>query len=114
MSSKKTRDDVNGKDRSSNILLAIAAVLVLGLIAYVSLQSTGQQESNSNSPSAVRQATVFPTLDPAMFTGRTRDAYQAAKDVPEVLSEVDCYCGCMENSGHQNNLFCFMDQHGVG
>src|SRR5688572_7465892 len=106
--------DKKKKDSSSNILLGVAAVLLLGLIAYVALQKPAQPEPAANGSASVQEATVFPTLDPAMFTGKTRDAYQAAKDVPEVLSKIGCYCGCMEGSGHQSNLFCFMDQHGVG
>ena len=40
-------------------------------------------------------------------------AYQAAKDIPEVLERLPCYCGCFTNAGHRNNLDCFRDDHGV-
>ncbi|MBI4463747.1 MAG: hypothetical protein HY647_03485 [Acidobacteria bacterium] len=40
-------------------------------------------------------------------------AYQVAKEVPEVLEHMACYCGCYGNSGHRNNLDCFHDEHGV-
>jgi hypothetical protein len=98
------------KDNSANILLAVAALLAVGLIAWLAFQ--GKQTGNGTSP--VASQVQLPTLSPEMFTGKTRDAYQAAKDVPEVLASVPCYCGCMQNNGHQHNLHCFMDEHAVG
>jgi hypothetical protein len=54
------------------------------------------------------------TLNPAAFADpETKNAYQAAKDVPEVLEYMPCYCGCFGNAGHRNNLDCFKDNHGV-
>lgn len=112
MTSKKQQDNNESRKGSSNALLAVAAVLVLGLIAYVLMQTGTSTEPAP--ASTVQEPPVIPTMDPAMFTGKTRDAYQAAKDVPEVLAKVPCYCGCMENSGHQHNLHCFIDEHAVG
>ena len=54
------------------------------------------------------------TLNPASFDEpETKSAYQAAKDVPEVLEYMPCYCGCFGSAGHRNNLDCFKDNHGV-
>jgi len=54
------------------------------------------------------------TLNPAAFDEpETRAAYQAAKDSPEALENVSCYCGCFGNSGHRSSLDCFTDNHGV-
>ena len=54
------------------------------------------------------------TLNPAAFDEpETKASYQAAKDSPEALENVSCYCGCFGNSGHRNNLDCFKDSHGV-
>ena len=54
------------------------------------------------------------TLDPANFSDpEVRAAYQAAKDVPEVLEHIACYCGCFGESGHRNNLDCYHDNHGI-
>lgn len=52
------------------------------------------------------------TADPAAYTGRAREAYQAARDYPGVLAELPCFCGCMKHSGHTSNLDCFKDNHG--
>ena len=54
------------------------------------------------------------TLNPAAFDEpETKAAYQAAKDSPEALENVSCYCGCFGNSGHRSSLDCFTDNHGV-
>jgi len=88
-----------------NLILGIIAVVLLGVIAWVSLRQTDDAQD-----SAVQ---ISQTLSPTLFEGKTRDAYQAAADVPEVLAELPCFCGCMENNGHENNLFCFKDSHGA-
>ena len=51
------------------------------------------------------------TLPPAIFNGRVRKAYQIARDIPEVLDRLFCYCMCKENSGHKNLLTCYVDNH---
>lgn len=89
-----------------NLILGIIAVALLAGIAWISLRQT----NDATGDSAVQLAQ---TLDPAQFEGKTRDAYQAAADVPEVLAQLPCFCGCMQNSGHKNNLFCFKDSHGA-
>jgi hypothetical protein len=60
---------------------------------------------------AVSAAIVW--LPPSNFTGTARLAYQAAKEIPEILNQLPCFCGCMQNFGHKNNLYCFRDNHGV-
>lgn len=53
------------------------------------------------------------TLPPPSFPeGEIRQSYQAAKDHPEALEKVACYCGCY-GEGHRNNLDCYKDNHGV-
>jgi Protein of unknown function with PCYCGC motif len=93
-----------------NMILAIAAIAVMALIAWVSLRGTG--EPGDQSTAAAKSADV---LSPTLFAEeRTRAAYQVAKDIPEVLEQLPCFCGCMTSFGHKNNLFCFKDQHGSG
>ena len=54
------------------------------------------------------------TIPPEQFTEpEIRQAYQAAKDVPEALETVACYCGCYSEASHRNNLDCYKDNHGV-
>ena len=53
------------------------------------------------------------TLDPSLFRGRAKRAYQIAREIPEVLAQIPCLCEC-EVSGHENLLDCFIDGHGAG
>ena len=52
-----------------------------------------------------------PTLSPQRFSGTFRMAYEVAREIPEVLDELYCYCRCQENFGHKNLLSCFVDTH---
>ena len=60
---------------------------------------------------AVPRAQRPPTLDPALFTGDVAEAYRVARDRPELLEQMPCYCGCYVTQGHQNLLDCFRDRH---
>ena len=53
------------------------------------------------------------TLDPNLIKGEDREGYQIAKEIPEILAQLPCFCGC-EAVGHENLLDCFVDEHGVG
>ena len=53
------------------------------------------------------------TLDPKLIKGQDRKGYQVAKEIPEILAQLPCFCGC-EAVGHENLLDCFVDEHGVG
>jgi hypothetical protein len=98
------------KTNKQNVVLGIVAVAIMAGIAWVSLHGTG--ESTSESTAISKSAEV---LSPTLFNDeKTRAAYQVAKDIPEVLEQLPCFCGCMTSFGHKNNLFCFKDQHGSG
>jgi hypothetical protein len=98
------------KTNKQNVVLGIVAVAIMAGIAWVSLHGTG--ESTSESTAISKSAGV---LSPTLFNDeKTRAAYQVAKDIPEVLEQLPCFCGCMTSFGHKNNLFCFKDQHGSG
>lgn len=52
------------------------------------------------------------TLDPHLFKGEVKQAYQVAEDDPALLAQMHCYCGCDRIEGHKNLLDCFRDKHG--
>ena len=106
--SKGNRPAASKAGKTINVLLIVGAVLIAAGIIYYAVKE----------PSQTAQREVLPkpdvtTVDPAKFTGRTRTSYEAAKEVPEVLAQLPCYCGCMTGFGHRNNLDCFKDNHGV-
>ena len=57
-------------------------------------------------------STLRPTLSPDLFTGNERLAYQAAKEIPQTLAQLPCYCHCDKGFGHKSLLSCFETEHG--
>lgn len=51
------------------------------------------------------------TLSPGRFTGKTARMYQIAREIPEILDRLPCYCGCDKSSGHAGLLACYIDSH---
>ena len=108
-------------------LLLAAAVL---MVNSANQKSSSQQTSN-NTPSpqhehsAVPSANTIPahfevppsksslgpTLDPAQFSGITRDAYRTAREIPVTLAQLPCYCHCDQGFGHKSLYSCFQDDH---
>jgi uncharacterized protein with PCYCGC motif len=52
------------------------------------------------------------TLSPEIFTGNKKLAYQAAREIPEVLAQLPCYCHCDKGHGHKSLHSCFESEHG--
>ena len=86
----------------------MAGLLMLGTLAL------SQAESTPHRSPATPSASLPTTLPPDMFTGTVRQAYQVAADMPGVLAELNCHCGCDRSQGHRNLLDCFSDTHAVG
>jgi hypothetical protein len=61
--------------------------------------------------SASEAQTLKATLAPAQFVGKTREAYKAARQIPEILAQLPCYCHCDEGFGHKSLHSCFEDDH---
>ena len=112
-------------------LLVVAAVLMLKSANNQSVtavksenQSTAQtpappQHDHSAAAKTVpahfevapSRSSLGPTLDPSSFTGITRDAYRAAREIPVTLAQLPCYCHCDQGFGHKSLYSCFEDEH---
>lgn len=104
---KDQNEKASGAATKINILLIVGAVIFSSAIVWYTLKSPApDQRAPLPKPSVA-------TLDPEQFSGQARLAYEAAREVPEVLAQLPCYCGCMSGFGHRNNLDCFHDNHGV-
>ena len=57
------------------------------------------------------KASLAPTLNPESFTGITRDAYRAVKEIPVTIAQLPCYCHCDQGFGHKSLYSCFEDDH---
>ncbi len=52
-----------------------------------------------------------PTLDPARFVGKAALTHQIAREIPDVLDQLYCYCECDKHAGHKSLLSCYTDGH---
>jgi hypothetical protein len=101
---------LKANNNKQNLWLGIVAVVLIAGIAWFATRPAGNPVTQNASNTTEEQGTGA-TLSPALFQGVTREAYQVARDIPEVLEELPCFCGCMKERGHQSNLDCFKDDH---
>jgi len=81
----------------------VAAILGVAGIAVYQIRASADAAAGSNGI----------TLNPEQFQGETHEAYLAAQRHPELLAQLDCYCGCEQHEGHKNLLDCFRTNHGA-
>jgi len=88
--------------RTPGLIAGLIVVALLGLAGV----TVYQMRASADAPSSNSL-----TLDPELFQGDTRAAYQAAQQHPDLLAQLDCYCGCEQHEGHRNLLDCFRSNH---
>jgi hypothetical protein len=80
---------------------------------------TLKQETDPKAFKILKEKSIDPktglphTLDPHHFKGKAKRAYQIAREIPQVLAQMPCFCDC-EAFGHENLLDCFIDEHAAG
>ena len=121
------------KNRILFILIAVLALAAGGLLLIQSREKASRQQDLSAAlfapasphPKPVQShATrvpafqnvsevnkLAPTLPPAEFFGKTREAYIVAQKIPQTLAQLPCYCECDRGFGHKSLHTCFMDDH---
>jgi hypothetical protein len=100
-----------GKGSKREILLIVGGVVIaVGLYFGVNAYQARSTDEASMNAAASGEHPV--TLDPALFTGPVREAYQIARDNPALIAQLHCYCGCDKDEGHKNLLDCYRDSHG--
>ena len=99
------------------IVLGSALVALFSVLAYKAFHSVpaGSEPSVAGVPvhySRAEDAMPLPaTLEPGSFKQtEVREAYQAAKEISEVLAQQPCYCYC-QRKGHRSLLDCFKTDH---
>jgi hypothetical protein len=97
--------------------LKTSSGLIAGIIVAVLVGLTGvavyQMRASAEAPAGAISSNGI-TLNPDLFLGETRAAYLVAQQHPELLAQLDCYCGCEQHEGHKNLLDCFRTNHGAG
>jgi len=94
-------------------LLAVIALSVgAGLVRRAQTPPAGPAISSSPATSTTpARRETRPTLDPAQFVGKAAAAHRVAREIPDVLDQLYCYCGCDKSQGHKTLLSCYTDGH---
>ena len=111
-------------------VLIIVAVAAVALAFVILAQSGGSKPSRRNradtpqvagagaasrvpaySKEAVSLSALPPTLAPERFFGSARQAYQVAREIPQTLAQLPCYCYCDETFGHKSLHTCYESDH---
>ena len=97
-------------------LPALLSVMVLfvGVTLVWRAQAPASAPRLPSSPAASSTAArreTRPTLDPGQFVGKAAAAHRVAREIPDVLDELYCYCGCDKHQGHKSLLSCYTDGH---
>ena len=108
-------------------ILGVAAILMVSSKSTTTPQAPASDHLTSHPPvetpagtakagpahfeHAPNLATLGPTLPPEQFTGLVRDAYRAAREIPQTLAQMPCYCHCDRGMGHKSLYSCFQDDH---
>jgi len=88
-----------------------AAKLLAGVIVAALLGLAGVAVYQMRASADAAAASNGLTLNPELFQGETHDAYLVAQKHPELLAQLDCYCGCEQHEGHKNLLDCYRTNH---
>ncbi len=101
-------------------LAGLGAVIAIGALGYAGIARTrdaGAPAATSSGEQCCLHADDRSaprlTLEPGLFQGPVREAYEIAQSDPALLAQLHCYCGCDRTDGHQNLLDCFRDRHGA-
>ena len=108
----------SGRGRLLSIGLAglLLVLAIGGIVAWRGTRAVPEPTPAVTRPAADAGAAVTrretrPTLDPALFVGKARAAHQVAREIPDVLDRLYCYCECDKHAGHKSLLSCFTDGH---
>lgn len=91
---------------------AIAGAALLALVLFLTL---GRQQGHAAvHPDPRPGVTAERVLPPSFLTNErgVLEAYAAARNAPQVLDGLFCYCQCARNFGHRSLLTCFESDHG--
>ncbi len=94
-------------------VLVVAVLLTAGGIYYFTEKPVRSVDRNLVTPAGTpnKMVETRPTLSPDLFSGSVRSAYTVAREIPEVLDQLYCYCRCRENFNHLTLLTCYTDDH---
>jgi len=90
---------------------AFAALLLLGCFVVLGLGFGRRAEIPLTPIAQMARRETRPTLDPALFVGKAAVSHRVAREIPDVLDQLYCYCRCDKQLGHKSLLSCYTDGH---
>lgn len=116
------------------ITLVVIVVVLIGIAAFVLTRRPEQSTQTDNATHSAAhpsghdsspqtksvpahyeteppRISLAPTLEPEDFTGKTRAAYRAVREVPQLIAQLPCYCYCDRGFGHKSLHSCYVDDH---
>jgi hypothetical protein len=115
MAAAKRRGGISmGRARGAAVLVGVGLVVVASAVIW---RMTAR--SDTPPPVVITAAAASgwvrretrPTLDPARFVGKAALAHRVAREIPDTLDQLYCYCECDKHSGHKSLLSCYTDGH---
>jgi hypothetical protein len=119
MGKRKRGSGESGKRRIVYWALAALTVTALGAAELLwrgrspspTVPAVGSGSVAVGAGPVVARKETRPTLDPALFVGKVRLTHQIAREIPDVLDQLYCYCECDKHAGHKSLLSCYTDGH---
>jgi hypothetical protein len=114
------------------ILGVLALLVILAGALFVQERGRGDAGDSSRAAEVVAPAVPQPTATPRVpaysavepdakslgpllpaeqFFGAARDGYAKAKEIPQTLAQLPCYCHCDQHMGHKSLHTCFETEH---
>ena len=95
---------------------ALMVIVAVGAIAWWTrspeeVTAKGPALTSATAVPVVARRETRPTLDPARFVGKAARTHQIAREIPDTLDQLYCYCECDKHAGHKSLLSCYTDGH---
>lgn len=95
------------------VVVAAASAVMIAVPREARTPEPGVASARLVAAPRVARRETRPALDPARFSGKAAAAYQVAREIPDVLDQLTCYCACGSEYGHVSLLSCYTDGHGA-
>ncbi|MBI3989723.1 MAG: hypothetical protein HY347_08900 [candidate division NC10 bacterium] len=107
----KEKEKKGGGRWAVKALMALAVIGVAGGFFFFRAGSEVPKGSKPSAKRAVVRRETKSTLSPSLFVGKAAWAHEVAKEIPDVLDQLYCYCECDKHMGHKSLLSCYTDGH---
>jgi hypothetical protein len=95
---------------STPVPIIILMVLVVGAVAWRVLAPRPAYGEHPQPRTGITAADVLAAS--SFAEPDIAETYAMAREIPQVLDGIYCYCECSRHSGHRSLLTCFESEHG--